>query len=55
MGVGRSRGKGVTVAIVDSGVEGDHPWVEGRLVESVAVRLDKRGEPEVVPDNPIDL
>ena len=52
---GGSRGKGVTVAVVDSGVEGDHPWVEGRLVESVAVRLDKRGDPEVVPDKPIDL
>jgi subtilisin family serine protease len=45
----------VAVAVVDSGVEGDHPWIDGRLVESVAVRLDKRGEAEVVPDEPIDL
>lgn len=52
---GGAKGKGVRVAIIDSGVEGDHPWVEGRLVESVAVRLDKKGDAEVVPDEPIDL
>lgn len=52
---GGATGKGVTVAVIDSGVEGDHPWLEGRLVESVAVRLDRRGETEVVPDEPIDL
>ena len=52
---GGASGKGVTVAVVDSGVEGDHPWVAGRRVESVVVRLDKRGDTEVVPDEPIDL
>ena len=34
-----STGAGVTVAIVDSGVEGDHPAVGGRLVRSVRVEL----------------
>jgi subtilisin family serine protease len=52
---GGSTGKGVTVAIVDSGVEGDHPWIEGRLVESVAVEVDRQGNARVVPDQPIDL
>jgi subtilisin family serine protease len=40
--------RGLRVAIVDSGVEGDHPAVGGRLVESVTV--ERRGEDwEVVP------
>lgn len=52
---GGSTGKGVRVAIVDSGVEGSHPAVRGRLVESVAVRIDKNGDPEVVKDNGQDL
>ena len=36
---GGSTGAGVTVAILDSGVEGNHPAVAGRLVESVAVEI----------------
>jgi subtilisin len=43
-------GKGVTVAVIDSGVERDHPRVRGRLVESVAVRIDDEGNPLVEPD-----
>ncbi len=43
-------GQGVTVAIIDSGVEGDHARVRGRLVESVAVRLTDEGEAVVEPD-----
>jgi subtilisin family serine protease len=44
-----SRGRGVTVAIIDSGVERDHPAVGGRLVRSV--RVDLSGEDlEVVED-----
>lgn len=46
---GGSDGAGVTVAIIDSGVDGSHPAVGGRLVASVKVEL--RGEgPEVVQD-----
>ncbi len=52
---GRANGKGVRVAIIDSGVEGSHPKVRGRLVESVAVRMNADGDPEVVPDEPQDL
>ena len=43
-------GQGVTVAIIDSGVERDHPRVRGRLVESVAVRITEEGDPVVEPD-----
>jgi subtilisin family serine protease len=50
----RSRGDGVTVAIVDSGVEGDHPAVGGRLVASVRVELDD-DEPIVVDDDAVDI
>jgi subtilisin len=37
---GAGDGEGVAVAIVDSGVEGDHPAVAGRLRESVQVEVD---------------
>ncbi len=47
-------GKGVKVAILDSGVEGSHPVVHGRLVESVAVEIID-DEATVVPDEPVDL
>lgn len=51
---GGSTGAGVTVGIVDSGVEGDHPAVAGRLIESYAVEL-RGGEPEIVDAEPDDL
>ena len=44
-----STGAGVTVAIIDSGVERDHPAVGGRLVRSVRVELGDE-EPVVVDD-----
>ncbi len=51
---GDGTGRGVRVAIVDSGVEGSHPAVGGRLVESVAV--ERRGEDwAVVPAEPADV
>ena len=46
---GGSTGHGVSVAIIDSGVEGSHPAVGGRLQESWAVELHG-GEAEVVED-----
>ena len=46
---GDSRGEGVTVAIVDSGVEPDHPAVGGRLVASLRVEPGDDG-PRVVDD-----
>jgi subtilisin family serine protease len=42
-------GTGVTVAVIDSGVERDHPRVGGRLAHSVKVELVE-GEPVVVDD-----
>ncbi len=47
---GGADGTGVTVAIVDSGVERDHPAVGGRLVTSVRVELGD--EDPVVVDDP---
>ena len=46
---GGADGTGVLVAIVDSGVERDHPAIEGRLIESVVVELGEE-EARVVPD-----
>ncbi len=47
---GDSRGDDVTVAIIDSGVEPDHPAVGGRLVRSL--RVDAAGDtPRVVADD----
>ncbi|MDQ3870304.1 MAG: S8 family serine peptidase [Chloroflexota bacterium] len=51
---GGSTGSGVTVAIVDSGLEAEHPALLGRVIESVAVELVD-GEPKVVPDDSGDL
>lgn len=47
---GAARGRGVTVAIVDSGVERDHPAVGGQLVRSVRVDLD--GDEALIVDDP---
>lgn len=46
---GGATGAGVSVAIVDSGVEANHPAVKGRLIESWAVEM-QHGEPIVVSD-----
>lgn len=51
---GDARGTGVIVAIVDSGVEGDHPAVGGALTRSVRVELDG-DETSVVDDEPLDV
>jgi subtilisin family serine protease len=46
---GDSDGRGVTVAIIDSGVEPDHPAVGGRLVRRLRVEPTDDG-PQVVED-----
>jgi subtilisin family serine protease len=48
---GGADGSGVTVAIIDSGVEVAHPAVGGRLVRSMVVELDGEGDP-IVRDDP---
>ena len=50
---GAGDGAGLVVAIVDSGVEGSHPAVGGRLRASVRVELDG-DEATVVDDDPVD-
>jgi len=50
---GAGDGAGVTVAVIDSGVEASHPAVGGALVESVRIELDG-DDPRVVRDEPID-
>ena len=50
---GAGDGEGIVVAIVDSGIEGDHPAVAGRLRDSVRVELDGE-DATVVADEPTD-
>lgn len=50
---GAADGAGVTVAVIDSGVEAAHPAIGGALVESVRVELDG-DEPRVTRDEPVD-
>jgi subtilisin family serine protease len=49
---GSADGTGVTVAIVDSGVERDHPAVGGKLVRSVRVEPGEGDEDPAVVDDP---
>jgi subtilisin family serine protease len=51
---GGATGAGMTVGIVDSGVEVSHPALHGRVIESLAVEM-KSGEPEIVEDDGTDL
>jgi subtilisin family serine protease len=50
---GDGSGDGVVVAVVDSGVEGAHAAIGGRLAASVRVELDG-DEPRIVDDEPVD-
>ncbi len=55
---GERTGRGQLVAIIDSGVEGTHPAIGGRLVRSVHVEAGPTpdDDPSVVPDaEPIDV
>ena len=48
-------GAGVRVAIVDTGVEVDHPWVGGKLVASFGVSTEEENAPRIVPVEPGDV
>jgi len=50
---GAADGAGVTVAIIDSGIDGSHPAVGGSLVESVRIELVGE-ETTVAADDPMD-
>jgi subtilisin family serine protease len=53
---GGADGSGVTVAVIDSGVEGGHPDLGGKVIRSVRVEFDRDGEPAVLEDTEgIDL
>jgi len=55
---GGSTGSGVRVAIIDSGIEGDHPDLDGSVMGGVVVEYDENGDDRtpVVPDDaPSDL
>ncbi len=51
---GGATGAGVRVAIIDSGLENDHPRLNGRVVENVTVEIGDDG-PMVVPDGTTDM
>ena len=47
---GDADGSGVTVAVIDSGVEATHPALGRRVVRSVKVEFDAAGEPAISDD-----
>jgi subtilisin family serine protease len=47
---GGADGSGVTVAVIDSGVEAGHPDLGGKVIRNVRVEFGRDGEPAIVED-----
>src|SRR5512139_698420 len=48
---GNSTGQGVRVAVIDSGIDADHPAVKGAVCGGVVVEYDERTETRVRIEN----
>lgn len=53
--MGEADGTGVRIAVVDTGIEHDHPWVGGKLGASYVVETDSEDRAEVRPTEPLDV
>lgn len=53
--MGDHDGSGVRVAIIDTGVEQDHPWVGDRLTASYGIKTFDDGRIDIEPCEPMDV
>lgn len=53
--LGEYDGSGVRAAVIDTGVEHDHPWVGGKLVESYGVTMFEDGRADIEACEPLDV